>query len=51
MNNKKVDFTKKDCLLYDEEKDCCKGLNKLFCAMGKRCNFYKNGTQKKKKAW
>lgn len=53
MNIRKIDFTKKDCLLYDTDKDCCRGLKQLYCAKGKTCNFYKNGTEqpKKKKRW
>ena len=50
---KKIDYTKTDCLLYDNEKCTCKALNQLYCEKGKKCNFYKNGTEqpKKKKAW
>lgn len=53
MNNAKSEMTKTDCLLYDKDKCCCKGLKDLYCAKGKQCNFYKNGKEKpkKKKAW
>lgn len=47
-----ADRTKTDCLLYDKEKRCCKGLKDLYCAKGKQCAFYKNGKEKpKKKRW
>lgn len=52
MNKTRSEMTKTDCLLYDKEKNVCKGLKKLYCAKGKQCNFYKNGKEKpKKKRW
>lgn len=41
--------TKTDCLLYGKERNTCRGLNDLYCAGGKACAFYKNGTEQPKK--
>lgn len=49
MNIRKELFTKKDCILYDAERDVCKGLKELYCAKCKKCNFYKTKDESKKK--
>lgn len=43
------DCIKRDCRLFDEDKVDCRGLKKLYCANGKKCNFYDNGKTKKRR--
>lgn len=45
-----MDTVKTDCILYDEEKERCKGLKEPYCAFEKKaCNFYKSKESEEKK--
>ena len=39
--NKNSTLTKTDCLLYDENRQICKGLKELYCKKDEQCKFYK----------
>ena len=45
-----METVKTDCILYDEEKERCKGLNKLYCEIKQKpCNFYRSKESEEKK--